>query len=137
MSARTPMLSHLAGSFALLALAALVAAGPALAEPISDRFDGQYAGTIHVVAALSQQGCRDRAPHEVTIKKGIMHGRSAALGTRISGFVTSDGFFTGSYRFSDGAKTGFEGSIEDGTLVGGVFSTDQHCAWLVKLTKRG
>lgn len=107
---------------------------PALAGLISPAFDGRYQGSGEFLAHLSQSGC-PAAPGsiDVRIANGNIRG-TAGDGARISAFVTTGGFFTGSYQFADGTKTVIEGRIDDAVLVGSVIKGET-CAYLVKLNK--
>ena len=120
-----------------LAVPALLIAGIAsAADPVSDKFDGAYKGWAELVEPLSGSDCSPGRRYSVTIEKGHMHGVMESGTAQIGGIVTSDGFFTGRYRFEDGAYTPFEGSISENRLIGGVFRNDR-CAWLLKLRRVG
>lgn len=126
--------TNLLGIAAIAGFAAILVF-PALAESISPAFDGRYEGSGRLLAHLSQSGC-PKAPEsvDVTISKGNIRGK-AADGGRIEAFVTTDGFFTGTYRFADGARTAFEGRIDDGSLVGSAIKGET-CAYLLTLNRK-
>lgn len=111
-------------------------AGMGAAEPISGKFDGTYVGNGEIVSPLSRDACPVPAEVRIEIDNGIIKGRVPARGAKIDGFVTSDGFFTGNYRQRDGTIHKFEGSIEDNSLIGGLFVEDG-CAWLLTLAQQG
>jgi hypothetical protein len=120
---------------AALALAGAFFASPAGADPVSSAFDGRYEGSGQLLAHLSQSGCA-KAPDAVdmAIVKGSIQGKTVD-GGRINGLMTSDGFFTGTYRFADGARSAIEGRIDGGSLVGSVIKSET-CAYLLSLDKR-
>ena len=122
-------------TIASVVLLSFLLAGNATAkEPVSPKFDGSYKGWAELVEPLSAPDCPAGKRFAVTIEKGEMRGAMDNGTARIGGIVTSDGFFTGRYRFEDGVYTPFEGSITDSTLIGGVFK-DGRCAWLLKLRR--
>lgn len=122
--------------------AALLAIGlsysaPASADPISDRFDGVYAGEIRLNRAISTGDCSTLSLTRVEISEGNMWGYDSD-GTRVArGWVTEDGFFTGEFELPSGKRAGFEGVVdEDGVFTGGI--VEKECAWLADLKqKRG
>lgn len=118
---------------AATAIAALVAL-PAFAHPISSAFDGVYAGSSRLQKPLSQASCPASIGYKLTIHDGSIRGQ-ADDGSRIRGFVTSSGFFTGRDRLPDGTRTPFEGSVKNGKLVGGLFK-DHTCASVVVANKQ-
>lgn len=132
MKRNTATLAILAATFGLLAASF---AGSATAEPISSKFDGRYLGETDVVRPLSVAACAEGADYAVEILKGSIRGKSQTTDGTIDGIVTSDGFFTATYRFGDGGKTKFEGMIDGPVMVGGLISEDGACTWLVKLQK--
>ena len=123
----------------LLSVAALLGLGvvvsfPARAEPISAAFDGHYQGSGELLSYLSQGSCK-KAPDSYTIRiaKGDIRG-GAKGGTRIRGFVTKNGFFTGTYQFADGTKSTIQGQVDKDSVVGSVIKRET-CAYLLTLNK--
>jgi len=125
--------ARLYGIAAATGLCAILVA-PALAGLISPAFDGRYQGSGEFLAHLSQSGC-PAAPGsiDVSIAKGNIHGTTGD-GGRISAFVTTSGFFTGSYQFADGTRTALEGRVDDSVLVGSMIKGET-CAYLLRLSK--
>ncbi|MGF1605547.1 MAG: hypothetical protein ACFB22_04360 [Rhodothalassiaceae bacterium] len=123
-----------------LTLALAGAAGlSALAEPVSDRFDGTYTGEARLVEPLSDgTECMRQTSHRITIEDGELRGGPTDGDTdgdpRITGIVTSDGFFTGTYAIPDGEDSVFEGRIEGDVLTAGLFD-DGRCAWVIDLAR--
>jgi hypothetical protein len=123
----------LLGVAALLGLGAAVAF-PAQAEPISAAFDGHYQGSGELLTYLSQGDCK-KVPDQYTVRiaKGDIRG-GAKNGDRISGFVTKNGFFTGTYRFADGTKSTIQGRVGEGAVVGSVIKRET-CAYMLTMNK--
>lgn len=119
---------------AALAFALSVTAAEAK-QNVSPNYDGTYAGQAKVMPELSKKSCTALQRVSADVKKGHMHGRDAK-GDKFSAIVTSDGFFTGRYRFRQAGKSStFEGNAHAGTLDGGLISLDGDCVWLVQLSK--
>lgn len=130
---------HLAAAAAVAMLAAPVAQ----AEGISSKFDGNYAGTGTLVAPLSGPGCdSDGMRYRIEIRNGRIDGEAFDISAddqvpnSVKGFVTADGYFTGSQERDKGPRTRFEGRMDDSMMVAGVFTQGYNCAWVVKLKER-
>ena len=123
-------------SAVLYAAAALPCAVGEAAQPISDIFDGAYAGQGELLAHLSDSGCSPGLAYFGSISGGGLLAESITGGEIIRGIVTRRGFVTGSYTFADGREADYEGLIEGRTLVAGVSSPDGFCTWLIKLQRQ-
>lgn len=120
-------------TFLAAATVAAMVAVPAFAHPISSAFDGTYTGSSQLQKPLSQPSCKESQGYKLTIHDGMMHGTSTN-GSHINGFITSSGFFTGIDKLPNGTKSLFQGSVKDGSLVGGLF-TGHYCASVVTANK--
>lgn len=121
----------------LCGLAALTA-GPAAAQIISYRYDGDYAGAAKLSPDISDASCPALPLVRLEIKNGILRAYDDSGRQTVKGFVTGDGFFTSDYIFPDGRTTLFEGIVDaQGRFTGAVI--DGPCAWVVELfkTRRG
>ena len=107
---------------------------PVAAAPISSNFDGRYQGASHVIEGLSGAACSTSANFDIRIDQGSIVGKTDD-GGKVSGFVTSEGFFTGTYDFGGGDRVTFEGRIDGDSLVGGLMNAEG-CSWIVKLQKQ-
>jgi hypothetical protein len=123
----------------VVVLAALLATPAAATSGISPRYDGTYAGR-----AMPEPGTKNRCPSfgvdALRISKGVAHsGPSGAQRASvsdapvISGFITEEGFFTGSIMLPDSARNRIEGRLKDGVLVAGVIDNASGCAWVLNL----
>lgn len=76
-----------------------------LAEPVSDKYDGRYAGEIEVIWPLSTGACEDGTDYDVEIRNGSIHGEALTSGAKIQGIVTSDGFCPAATNSPTAART--------------------------------
>ncbi len=122
-------------------LAAAAGAGPVSAEPISAKFDGIYEGSRQLIAPLSGRECEAPSRYTIEIRNGLISGKAVPDGVRdaaeyaVKGFVTSDGFFTGTHEAETVERTLIQGRIDGQKMVGGLFTKGENCAWIVKLDK--
>lgn len=139
-------LTRLAGPMALataaiLFLAAALPAGQVSAEPNLSKFDGLYKGTRQLVKPLSADYCNAPERYSVKIQNGVINGEAFPLANSmntshtVTGIVTSDGFFTGTEEAKKTERTLIQGRVEGSTLVGGLLTRGDTCAWIVKLEK--
>lgn len=135
-------LFRLAKYAAVAAAVAMFAGAAAQAQGISGKFDGYYAGTSNLVAPLSGPDCDSAGMrYRVEVDDGRIDGEAFDISAgdqvpnSITGFVTSDGFFTGTQERDVGPRTRFEGRMDDAMMVAGVFTQGYNCAWVVKLER--
>jgi len=139
-------MKRLAGSIgrattAALLLAVALPVGQASAEPVSSKFDGTYKGSRHLVKPLSADTCQAPERYSVKVRNGVINGEAFPLASdantshTVKGIVTSDGFFTGTEEAKKTERTLIQGRIEGSTLVGGLLTRGDTCAWIVKLEK--
>lgn len=137
-------MTRLSGSMTMAAalfLAAALPAGQVSAEPISSKFDGLYKGSRQLVKPLSADYCSAPERYSVKIRNGMINGEAFPLASStntshtVKGIVTSDGFFTGTEEAKKTGRTLIQGRIEGSTLVGGLLTRGDTCAWIVTLKK--
>ena len=126
-------LKHMAVSFA--GALAILSAGAAGAQIISDRFDGVYVGAATLADDASNVVCPPLPLTQLRIKNGILRAYDGERRQIVKGFVTGGGFFNSDYYIYPGGRaTPFEGRIDHrGRLVGGVVVGA--CAWVVELSR--
>src|SRR5581483_12210626 len=115
------------GSLPLL-LAVLIAGPAAATSGISDRFDGIYAGQATPPPDRAMAQCPSFSVGQMHIAKGIVSTGSGNRATRtsntdepvISGFITEEGFLSGTITLPQGERDTIEGRLEDGILVAGI-----------------
>lgn len=139
-------MTRLAGSMGLATAATIflvvaLPAGQVSAAPLSSKFDGLYKGSRQLVKPLSADYCKAPERYSVKILNGVVSGEAVPLASdtntshTIKGIVTSDGFFTGKEGANKTGRTLIQGRIEGSTMIGGLLTRGDTCAWIVKLEK--
>lgn len=127
------------GCVVLFVLAAVLAMPAAAASEISPRYDGIYAGR-----AMPRPGTESRClsfnVDRVRISKGVVSSglsgaQRASVGDTpvIRGFITDEGFLSGSIMLPGSEHDTIEGRLEDGVLVAGIVDDALGCAWVLRL----
>jgi hypothetical protein len=128
----------------LVLLSALFIASPVVAASgISPRYDGVYAGeaTAPPGPPGSTRQCPDFTVERLRIAQGIVSSGSAGRTTRasntgdpaIKGFITEEGFLSGTIALPGNDPDTIEGRLEDGVLVAGIMDHGSGCSWVLKL----
>ncbi len=116
-----------------LALALIATAGFAhAASGISARYDGTYSGTAE--PASNPLRCAPFSVEQVSISNG--HLKSPAGAPEVKGFITEEGYVSGSLTRPNMKETPLDGRLQGDTIVAGYVDKDQDCDWVVKLHKQ-
>lgn len=103
-------------------------------DPVTDAFDGIYVGKSELSPFRdSAPECPKGMEHRLTIEDGYFKEQASEAIRRITGLVTTDGFFTGQYAPPGRDPITLEGTIEDGIMTGA--AVEDPCYWRLELSK--